>query len=102
MPAFHKTVETFTAGAKTLCQKYFISEGIFAKEQQRIFSAEWLCVGHQSQLETPGQYLLADVAGENLIIVRDQDGHLRGFYNVCRHRGTRMCDGQRGQFTQFI
>ena|SRR5436190_924380 len=102
MCAFHKTVETFTAGAKTLAQRYFVSEEIFAKERQQIFSTEWLCVGHQSQLENAGDYLLAEVGGESLIIVRDQKGRLHGFFNVCRHRGTRMCEGQRGQFTQTI
>src|SRR5215475_9763394 len=102
MPAFHKTVETFTAGAKTLPQGYFISEEVFAKEQARIFSTEWLCVGHQSQLEKAGEYLLAEVAGESLIIVRDQNDQLHGFYNVCRHRGTRICEAQKGQFSQTI
>jgi Rieske 2Fe-2S family protein len=102
MPAFHKTVETFTAGAKTMPLQYFISEEVFAKEQRRIFSTEWLCVGHQSQLEKAGEYLLAEVAGESLIIVRAQKGQVNGFYNVCRHRGTRLCEGRKGQFPQTI
>jgi glycine betaine catabolism A len=102
MPAFHKTEESFTAGAKTLPQKYFIAEEVFAKEGQQIFSREWLCVGHQSQLQKAGEYLLAEVAGESLIIVRDQKGQVHGFYNVCRHRGTRMCEEHRGQFAQVI
>ena len=102
MPAFHKTVETFTSGVKTLPQRYFISDDVFVKERERIFSAEWFCVGRQSQLENAGQYLLADVADESLIIVRDQTERLHGFYNVCRHRGTRMCEEQKGQFAQVI
>src|SRR5262249_25607045 len=102
MRTFRKTVETFSAGAKTLPQKYFVSEEIFAKERQHIFSAEWLCVGHQSQLENAGDYLLAEIAGESLIIVRDETGRMHGFYNVCRHRGTRMCEGPRGKFAQAI
>src|SRR5262249_20664192 len=73
-----------------------------AKERQRIFSTEWLCVGHESQLEKAGQYLLAEVAGESLIIVRDEQSRFHGFYNVCRHRGTRMCEGPKGQFAQHI
>src|SRR6185369_9216658 len=71
-------------------------------ERRRIFLNEWVCVGHQGQLENPGGYLLAEVAGESLIIVRDQKGQLHALYNVCRHRGTRMCETQRGQFAQTI
>ena len=49
MPGFRKTAETFTSGAKTLPQRYVTSAEVFAKEQERIFSTQRLCVGHQSQ-----------------------------------------------------
>ena len=95
-PAFRRTVESFSAGAKTLPQQYFVSAEVFAKEQATIFSAEWVYVGHQSQIAASGDYFVQEVAGESLIVVRDQQGTIRGFYNVCRHRGTRLCEGQRG------
>jgi len=63
IPGFRKTAETFTAGAKTLPQRYLISPEIFAREQERIFSNQWLCVGHQSQIPKPGDYLMQEVAG---------------------------------------
>jgi glycine betaine catabolism A len=78
------------AGAKTLPQKYFASPEVFAEEQVKIFAKQWLLVGHQSQVAKPGDYLVAEVAGESLIITRDQRSTIRGFYNVCRHRGTRL------------
>jgi Rieske 2Fe-2S family protein len=93
--AFRKTVDTFTAGAKTLARRYFIAPEIFAKEQAEIFSSQWLLVGHQSQVAKPGDYFVQEVAGESLIIAHDQ-GTLRAFYNVCRHRGTRLCEEQSG------
>jgi glycine betaine catabolism A len=89
-PAFRKTTETFTSGAKTLSQRYFVSPEIFAKEQALIFSTQWVCVGHQSEINKAGDYFVREVAGESLIILRDKGGKLRGFYNVCRHRGTRL------------
>ena len=98
MPAtFRKTAETFMAGAKTLPQRYFVSSEIFAKEQKIIFSTQWVCVGHQSQITKPGDYFTAEVASESLIIVRDKGGKLRSFYNVCRHRGTRLREDRAGQ-----
>jgi Rieske 2Fe-2S family protein len=87
---FRKTAETFTFGAKTLPQRYFVSPEVFAEEQEKIFSAQWVLVGHQSQIPKTGDYLAQEVAGESLIVVRDKSGEVRGFYNVCRHRGTRL------------
>ena len=89
---FHKTAETFRPSAKTLSQQYFVSPEIFAEEQEKIFSRQWVLVGHQSQLKKSGDFLLATIAGESLIVVRDQKSEIRGFYNVCRHRGTRLKD----------
>ena len=95
-PSLRKTTETFTAGAMTLPQRYFVAPEVFAQEQQAIFSRHWVCVGHQSQIAKPGDYFLQDVAGESLIITRDQEGIVRAFYNVCRHRGTRLCQEASG------
>ncbi len=89
-PRFRKTAETFTAGAKTLPQRYFVSPEIFAQEQAEIFSRNWLLVGHKSQLKKSGDFFLVTIAGESLIVVRDQKSEIRAFYNVCRHRGTRL------------
>ena len=99
VPAFRKTTETFMAGAKTLPQRYFISPEIFAKERALIFSTQWVCVGHQSEIAKPGDYFVAEVAGESVIIVRDKSGEIDGFFNVCRHRGTRLCEERSGHFS---
>ena len=95
-PGFRKTAETFTAGAKTLAQRYFVSPEIFEKERAAIFSQQWVCVGHESELAKPGDYLVREIAGESLVFTRDQSGTIRGFYNVCRHRGTRLCEEPSG------
>lgn len=90
--AFRKTVETFTAGARTLPQRYFVSPEVFAQERVKIFGRQWVCVGRQSQLARAGDFFVQEVAGESLILVLDQKGTVQGFYNVCRHRGTRLCE----------
>ncbi len=95
--AFRKTAETFAAGAKTLEQKYFVSPQIFAAEQEKIFSRQWVLVGHQSQIAQAGDYFTAEIAGESLIIVRDKRAAIRGFYNVCRHRGSRLIENRNGR-----
>src|SRR5687768_10761326 len=89
-------------GARALPQKYFVSGEVYAREQERIFSRQWLCAGHQSQITMAGDYFAADVAGESLIIVRDRQDTIRGFYNVCRHRGTRLCEDKSGRFREAL
>jgi Rieske 2Fe-2S family protein len=102
VPAFRKTTQTFVAGAKTLPQRYFVSPEIFAQEQEKIFSTEWTLVGHQSQIARPGDYFVAQVARETLIVVRDKRGEIHGFYNVCRHRGARLLENRNGQLSAAI
>jgi|SRR5581483_3671012 len=94
---FRKTIETFEAGGKSLSQRYFVSCEIFAEERKKIFSEQWVLVGHQSQIARPGDYLISEVAGESLVIVRDKREGIRGFYNVCRHRGSRLIENTNGQ-----
>ena len=90
--AFRKPADT----AKTLPQKHFVSAEVFDEEQEKILAKHWVLVGHQTELGKTGDYFLRDVAGESLIIARDKSGEIRAFYNVCRHRGTRLCEEARG------
>ena len=111
-PSFRKTTDTFVAGAKTLPQRYFISPEVFAqelvspevfaREQEKIFSRQWILVGHQSQIARPGDYFVSEVSGESLIVVRDKRGEIHGFYNVCRHRGSRLIENRNGQLSAAI
>src|SRR5438105_6555632 len=82
--------------AKSLAQKYFVSPEMFAEEQKKIFSKEWLLVGHQSQIPDAGDYVVQQVIGESLIVIQDKSGEIRGFFNVCRHRGTRLKEDASG------
>src|SRR5437870_4066887 len=97
VPIFRKTTETFRAGARTLPQRYFVSPEIFAEEQEKIFFRQWVLVGHQSQVAEAGDYFTTEVSGESFIIVRDKHGAIHGFYNLCRHRGSRLIENTKGQ-----
>jgi Rieske 2Fe-2S family protein len=102
MPGFLKTVESYRPGARTLHGRYYTSPEIFAVEQDRIFSRHWICVGRVADFPVAGEYHLVDVAGESLIVLRDQQGTLRALYNVCRHRGTRLCDSVHGRLSETL
>lgn len=82
--------------------EFYTSPAILAEEQERIFAKSWHCVGRSSALAGAGDYIVRTVAGESLIILRDRSGELRAFFNVCRHRGTRICEAASGQFSETI
>src|SRR3954451_7254823 len=94
--AFRKTTDALAEGAKTLPQRYFVAPEVFEEEQEKIFASQWVLVGHQSEVAKAGDFFVADVAGESLIVTHDRAQTVRGFYNVCRHRGTRLCEEERG------
>jgi Rieske 2Fe-2S family protein len=102
MPDFHPTTTTFQQGARTLGGALYTSPTVFAQEMERIFARQWHCVGRATTVSRPGEYVLRTVAGESLIILRDGQGTLRAFFNVCRHRGTQLCREESGQFSETI
>ncbi|HEX6640009.1 MAG TPA: aromatic ring-hydroxylating dioxygenase subunit alpha [Thermoanaerobaculia bacterium] len=102
MATFLRTVESYRTGARTLARDYYTSPEILAAESDRVFAREWVCVGREESIAEPGAYMLAEVAGESLIVLRDRSGVVRAFYNVCRHRGTRLCEAATGAFSQTI
>ena len=67
---------------------------VWAEEQERIFAAEWICVGREEELPAPGTYLVRDVAQESVLLTRAKDGTLAALFDTCTHRGTRLLDGQ--------
>ena len=102
METFRKTAETYRQGAHTMAREFYLSPDVYLEEQERLFREKWVCVGRTGQIANPGDYFLANIAGESLIILRDQSGQTRGFYNVCRHRGTRLCEEHTGKFSGSI
>ncbi len=99
---FHPTTTTYRQGARTLAGEMYTRREILEEERERIFARSWNCVGRASMLAQPGDYVLREVAGESLIVLRDRAGTLRAFFNVCRHRGTRLCTAEAGQFSETI
>jgi phenylpropionate dioxygenase-like ring-hydroxylating dioxygenase large terminal subunit len=64
-------------------------------------SRDWVAVASAPDVEAPGSYVLAELDGEGIVVVRGRDGVLRGFFNVCRHRGTAVVEEPCGQAVRF-
>ena len=80
----------------------YSDEGLFRREHEEIFARTWLCVGHVSRLANPGDYFLVSLPPESIILVADQSGQPHAFYNVCRHRGTRLVNESHGSCKGFL
>lgn len=89
------------ARARTLGGGFYTSPEVAAAEQRAIFGPAWQCVGRAAEVAEPGQYLTAELAGEPIAVVRGDDGALRGFFNVCRHRGARVLHEPCGQASKL-
>ena len=75
---------------RTLPRDAYLSAAHFELEAERIFHREWFLVAREETVPATGDHLVVDVAGESVLLVRDRSGGLRGFYNVCRHRGSQL------------
>jgi phenylpropionate dioxygenase-like ring-hydroxylating dioxygenase large terminal subunit len=87
-------VASSTAKSHTLPSRLYCDPSVFAYEQRQLFGASWQYVGHVSEIKLPGDYFTTEVAGESLLVVRQQDGDIRSFYNVCQHRASRIESGR--------
>ncbi len=76
---------------KSLPSHYYTAPEIFEREKNLIFAQDWFCAGREEQLPLPGNSIVLEIAGESVLVVRTMKGELRAHYNVCRHRGARLC-----------
>jgi choline monooxygenase len=83
--------------AYTIPAPWYTDARIAQLELQNVFSRTWQSVGRAAQVEKPGQYVTATVAGEPIVAVRGSDGTLRAFYNVCRHHAMTVMNEPCGQ-----
>ena len=102
MATFYKPEVTFQPGSKTMERGYYTSPNVFAQEVARIFNREWFCAGHTSRIRNPGNFFVVEAFGESILILRDHKNEVRAFYNICRHRGTHLCETQEGRFSKSI
>src|SRR5207245_4245224 len=74
MPTFVKATQAYQQGQRTLPGRYYTAADVFAEEQERIFARRWVCVGRETEVANPGDYVRRTVGGESIIVVRGQDG----------------------------
>ena len=87
---------------ETLASTYYTDQRWFEAELEHVFAAMWIHVGRLESVARRGDFQRVDVAGASVLVIGDGNGGARAFHNVCRHRGTRLCDEQHGTFAGSI
>ena len=88
---------TFDSIRTTLPGVAYHSDETYAVDREQVFFRHWMYVGRAERIANPGSWLRVEIAGESVLLVRGRDEQIRGFYNVCRHRGSQLCDEEQGE-----
>lgn len=79
-----------------LDREFYIAGEVFNADLDRIWRRHWLYAGHACMLANPGDWMTWSIGRDQVVVVRGQDGTVRAFHNVCRHRGARICNAEAG------
>jgi len=85
-----------------LPRAFYRDEALYARELARIWHAGWLFAGFAFEIPDAGDFLTLDVAGTPVLLIRGDDGAVRAFHNVCRHRGTQLCRADSGHVRALV
>jgi Rieske 2Fe-2S family protein len=87
---------------QTLPRRFYADPDFYRRELERFYFSRWICAGRADQIPNAGDYFTRALADESIIVTRDASGDVHALFNVCRHRGTRLCDRAEGTFTDRI
>ena len=75
---------------------FYLSPEILNADVERVWRRHWLYAAHDCEIAKPGDWLTWQVGNDTIVLVRNHDNTVRAFHNTCRHRGARICEGERG------
>jgi Rieske 2Fe-2S family protein len=95
-------VNTKLAPGLSLPSRYYVDPAYYREELEWFFGRMWFHAGRADELPDRGEFVVRQVGDEGLIVVRGERGEISAFFNVCRHRGTRLCNQLSGRFASTI
>src|SRR6266568_7104688 len=105
MKPSNRSLETLFAGCdpgRSLPGAFYTDEAIYRLDIERIWRRGWLFAGHTCEIPEPGDYFTVEVDTDSVIILRGDDGEIRGLHNVCRHRGSILCAEPSGHLGKIV
>jgi Rieske 2Fe-2S family protein len=85
-----------------MLREFYSDEEVYRLDCQRVWRAGWLFAGHSCEISKQGDYFTLEVDGDSVIVTRDGTGQARALHNVCRHRGSLICDKAAGQVKRLV
>jgi len=86
----------------SLPQQFYNDEAVFKVEMEQIFYKEWLFAGITGEIPANGNFITLEIGDNPITIIRDQNGEVRAFHNVCRHRGSKLCLVKQGKVPKLV
>ena len=86
----------------SLLQPFYRDPEVYQVDLDRIWRAGWLFAAHTCEIPKPGDYITLAVGSDSIIVARDNSGALHAFHNVCRHRGSLLCDTDCGHTKKIV
>jgi Rieske 2Fe-2S family protein len=86
----------------SLDRQFYLSDEVFHYDVELIWKKNWLFVGYEFQLGKPGDYMTYNIANESVIVIKNKEGEINAFHNVCRHRGSRLCTNETGNAPNIV
>ena len=86
----------------TLPRRFYADPEFYAAELERFYFSRWMCAGRADQIPNAGDYFTRTLGSESIIVAREASGAINALFNVCRHRGTRICSEAEGRFVDRI
>ena len=86
----------------TLPRHFYADPEFYRAELERFYFNRWICAGRADQIPGAGDYFVRVIGDDSIIVTRDSSGEIHALFNVCRHRGTRLCEQTEGRFADRI
>ncbi len=99
---FSRACAEIEGGSFALPLALFADSEIYEAELRRIFHRTWNFLAHESEIPNTGDYVLRHIAADPILVVRAEDGEIRAFHAICRHRGMQICRAEAGNADRFV
>jgi Rieske 2Fe-2S family protein len=86
----------------SLLREFYSDDEVYHLDCQQVWRTGWLFAGHSCEISKPGDYFTLEVDSDSVIVTRDANGQARALHNVCRHRGSLICDNSEGQVKKLV